>query len=1473
MKTLLDQVYNDKFLNDMLEEEETVKRVDPKSEGFANKTQELSVATGKPIDEVQAEILSGDNQTEVTAKVNATEFDPNVVIDKAYEEGTPADEVARLIEERREKGRDFTLSEYSLLQSSMLTDSDINPFTARTLTNMETMDRLIAEALEESSESSLTRKIFQFIDVNLLRDLTIGIFEGLTFRTDREGRDIREQFTSLKPEEFKEWAKGYVEDRKTEGFFGRDGGIWNLAKVQDDTKYLGNNPSAGLDFAIGGIDLLTLGATKAAGSAIKGIKNTNKLHGLSKARRPVDTVAVMDGPEAAGNVVSKMVDETGVITDEVTAGRSLPKELDPVPSPASRPANITVRNGTRKTVLTEQLEELNRRGSFGEYVSRSTIEEVASSIATRVAARTNGVLVSSRRVIDEGSDDYKVVVTMGKDGSGAPFRLKKDAEEVAANDPSLKVVKREEGRGWFVQAEERVNILGLPDAADTFDKGGFVSDAINKVFGAATVRLGDKIGGKFLQAEAGQALVGDLVKPYQKTIQKIKGKETANLSDFMTQLRDGELSYLRQAPDTTSFKSLYKTMYGQKPRKEVVEAYEALLDINDTTWQIKSSDRLKRVVAEGGESVDLGEGYETIGYRTRRQDLPQDDFVLDIATGRSLRKDEVLGSAVIFKVPDTFLDHLYVTNVKSSRAPERVDVMPYNVGGPRTNSEFRYFVGSAKTQQLASGKEISGGFKTLLGSFGQEQAKVAVNQLNSISKAVRELLEKYNVAGIDNLVLSKADYESLGEVIRRNNTWNKHITDIEDLQKLSAKYGLRFTEDFVGKARDQKVTIREAGENPVNVDVSFGEMVSSRLNMKRGDTPLMEFGGKQAVNESPLAAIADQFGSETFGYANRAASQNAVVGWVKLAERNEGLVRFPAGIPENDYLNRFLNAEVTKTGKYNDVAAQLREQQDVIKRRLNQPTWLSDKYETFTSAATEFIFEKTKIKYDLTKTDPASQLLKVGFYSKFGFFNPDQFLLQALHSVTIAAISPVQGSKALGLTAPIAAITSLKNPAARSLAIKRLAQGTGMEVEELNSLVKYIDESGRNLVDNEVIELQAPQKFGTASTLAGKAKQSVGNLMDLGTLFFKEGERISRTTGIITAFLEHRAKRPNINPMSPEGKLWITNREQDLTFRMTTQSRNFAQSGAMRVPTQWLSFSIRAMENIVVGRNFTAGERARMFLAMGPMFGLTGLGVGKMSGFVTEKMGYDPESPQAVKVFNNIKYGLMDELLSTLIGTETAYAQRVAPLGQVKDTFDDLFNQSLIETLFGPSGSIAKDFLSSANNGVKAMLSGRTETVREDLTQLVRNLSTADKIVKVQEIIESGNYRSRTRKLAVSGLTEKDAAAVVFGATPAPVQNFYDYNEMVFKKGDRYNSLRTRLKEKSTLAMSLLTSGDNNDIIRGTKLWEEINDEIWSSNLSNKLKLELQRGIVRVDQIPDIYRNALRLGLEHDAQLLQQQIR
>ena len=234
---------------------------------------------------------------------------------------------------------------------------------------------------------------------------------------------------------------------------------------------------------------------------------------------------------------------------------------------------------------------------------------------------------------------------------------------------------------------------------------------------------------------------------------------------------------------------------------------------------------------------------------------------------------------------------------------------------------------------------------------------------------------------------------------------------------------------------------------------------------------------------------------------------------------------------------------------------------------------------------------------------------------------------------------------------------------------------------------------------------------------------------------------------------------------------------------------------------------------------------------------------------------------------------MIDALLSNTLGTETAYAQRVAPLGQIQDTYRKLFDESLLTTLFGPSGEISKDMVSVGVNAVKAMVGGRPQMVREDLTQLVRNLSTVDKYVKVRELIETGNYRSRTRKLVVSGLDPRAAAAVIFGATPAPVQNYYDYKEMVFKENNRYKDMSKRLKAKATLAINLLTEGDESDMIRGTKLWDEINDEIWSSNLSNLLKARLQKSLINVTAVPDIMKNSLRIGLEFDAQLLNQQIR
>ena len=1487
--TLSDQVFNESFLKDDSAAQVEEKPFNPLSEVERNKSQEISITTGAALDEVEAKRELGDGSAEAQARINHLNTDFSADIDSAYNEGMTSDDVATIIQEKSEKGKDMTVSEYLMIQNLMLGDRDVNPYAARTLSNMTIWNNLMVKAIEENDQSGFS-KFLTFLDVNILREITLGAFENVTFRSNREGSEIREAFNGKTPAEFEEWAKEYITERQDEGFFSRDS-IWNLYKQANDATYLGSDPMAGLNALFGVADIATLGSTKiakgAVSGAITGTKATissapeiaSKLTSLVKSRKPIDTVAVMSDEVEAANVLTKMVDDVGAQTDSVNAGRSLPEDLDPVRGPIERPSQAALRENVHKNTIVEEIEEANRRGSFGEYLPFEIVKQVAEETAKKVTRRVNNVIVNTKTIVDEGSDDYKVVLRLGKDGSGGAFRRKMDAEAIAAKDPSLRVVKKEQGRGWWIETEQRLNLAGKSPQAEILQKNNFISDTINKVFGAATVRLGDRLGAKFLQAEAGQALVGALVKPYEKKIRAVKGRELDNLSDYFTQLRDGRYSHKRTTPSRSEFEIAYQKDYGEVPSKKVGDAYEALVDVNDASWHIQSSARLKRAVDAGGVFAQLTDGLSSIAYRVQARNV--DDQVLDLVTGRPILKEKLDGDLIIFKLEEPLMDHVYVTNVKSTRVLERVDVMPYNVGGPRTNAEFRWFVGTIKEQAIR-GKTISTGLKTMLGSFGKKQADQAVFELNTIATKIDELMKNAGVTKLEDLTLSKVDYEELGDLIRANNTWNKHIVDLEDLQKLGKDYNFNFNEKFLLKARDEKVTVDMAGQNPSRIGLTVAEDVSTALNsqsMRRRDTPLMEFGGKKATNESPISSIADQFSTEVFGYANRAATKDAIEGWTALADVNNGLIKNWDEIKGLDPMQRFLQAEITTTGRAEDLASQLREQQDIIKRRLNQPTGLSIWWDRYTNSATEAVFETTNkksvlgVSLDLNKADPASRLLQVGFYSKFGFFNHDQFMLQGLHSLTIAFISPKQGIKAMGLTVPMLAIMHPNlNKAARTLAIQRFSKYSGMSAEEITDIVRYLDESGRNLVDNQVLELQQAQKFGAASTLAGKAQEGVGKFLDYSTLFFKEGERASRLTGIITAFLEHQAKRPDVSPFSPEGKRWITNREQDLTFRMTTQSRSFVQSGPMRVPTQWLSYSLRGLENIAVGRNFTLGERAGMFAALGPLWGLTGMGIGQTAGYVTEKLGYSTEDPESVKTFNAIKYGVFDQLLGWGLGTETAYATRVAPADQLKDTYRKLFNDPMIANVFGPSGQISYDMYQVGSNAIKAMFTGRPEMVREDLTQLLRNLSTVDKAFKIKELIETGNYRSKTHKLAVSGLSPNDAAAVLVGATPAPVQNYYDYREMVYKKNEVFKEISRGLKGKATLAMDLLTNGDKDDMLRGGNLWQEITDELWSSRLSNELKISLQNSLINVGSVQDIFRNAHRLELEREASFMSHQM-
>ncbi|MDB4817121.1 hypothetical protein OAH58_00890, partial [bacterium] len=754
--TIEDMVAASDFMSTIEGQEAKPKPVlSPDSETVTNRVQELAIASGTSEEEVRASEEAGDDVYNAQAKMLNNKGTTRDVIDFARELSFEPTEVLTLINDRSEKIRALPADQYLLSQSMLAEDGSITPQAASTLSKVAIFDQILLRKIEENNDGAI-RKFFTLLDVNVLREITLGISENITYRSNREGTEIREAFTSgMSNEEFTEWAEDYIEERKDEGFFSRNS-IWTLQNTARDRTYLGNNPYAHVNALFGVVDLAALGSTKWATAALKAGLQGGKQGGIKvaealKIRKPVDAVALTKGGEAAAEVLAKRVDDAGVQADQTLAGRYLPEELDPVQSPSARPSNAAGTESVIRRTIIEQLETLNRKFAFGQYLPEETIFALATKTAQNIVTNSGNKFVNSFRYWDEGSNDYKLAVRFGKNERGTPYKTKGDAQKVADLSPeaNLNVVKNETGSGWFLQAEERLDVLNKVDPIERFDKGGFISDTISKMVGAASIRLGERLGTKFLQAESGQALVRDIVKPFEKKINALKTREQNDLAQYFEELRDKNLSQTRQAPSVEEFSAQWTVTHGQAPNKKVQDAYEAVLEINDASWHIQSSAALKKAVSQNGRHITITDDFSEIGYRVdgSKVKMPDNELVWSPIRNKYIKASDLSSDAVVYKLAkpymrvagDTNNGFIFVTDIRKTRALERVDVMPYNIGGPRNNGGLRWFLGYETEVTLASKNKYAGGFKTLLGSFSESQILKAQNEVNAIVRKVTQL--------------------------------------------------------------------------------------------------------------------------------------------------------------------------------------------------------------------------------------------------------------------------------------------------------------------------------------------------------------------------------------------------------------------------------------------------------------------------------------------------------------------------------------------------------------------------------------------------------------------------------------------------------------------------------------------------------------------------------------------------------------
>jgi hypothetical protein len=1443
------------------------------------RVKDIVVATGEETDTFEAKQKFSDISQQAFSEV----FARGQLFNKS------AEQLVQEAQDLSNKQREFNENpDFVIEQALPQRDQNWDDLQTRVAVNYQIAQEVSSNLMDQTKAEGTSWFTYgtDFLGRYIFRQIPIGTYEDFTGRTERKGREILAKVVALPPKEFKVWMQNYADEVSKEGFLS-DKNLFAALALQEEVGSKGFDPNKELTRLLAVLDIPTPAAILKAG------KLASKVGSSMKSTTAIGRVTAVAGDDAgqaaAESTLAKSADPETLsnLGDEAT-------DLNAATTPV-RPSNTAFVRRMKENDIIQKIDHVWRQGGFGRVVSREKIAEVAKGIADDYSAKINHVVHSGVDLVDEGLGVYVARFKLGNPDSGAVFEplvLKQDeyappqavidmAEKVGPNAKVVQFDPSDASKGYLIEVSERIDTLGLPEklsdqmweATNLSLAGRIVRDTVGKLFNnslttSAAIRDNERLTVLAQLGQGGRGAIKEIVRPYEKAIKSLNSEAEYTLRAVYTKLRDGSDAHLRVRYTEAEFRQEYKNLHPSKleATDKEVEAYNALATVEEADYILKATKEVQRYVAKGyttavevGEDV-AGKGIFVPAKRINPSQL-EDGAIVRTVEGKIFGPiDEILD-----EVPEDFpvwkLDkplgtgEKYIIQPKSSRMVSPSDVMGYNPGGSRLNPFANWFVviGDGEGSRL----------KSLISAFSEVDGNKALDQIRTIIKAID--------SGADNI----------DDIIKANRDWNPGIQNKNDFDEYAFKVGWTKTK---GEALTGKLALKGRNDTLVKGDLDNPDIWDKakvtdfiESDMRRNDKVLPEFGGGLAYNEDPVSSVFSQFGNSAYTYSNRAYTQNAMVGWVKAVQNTEGQktgqfnwLKQTEGVSETDYETLFRTAEVTGTGAF---ARRMREMRNITLRRLDMQDEAADRLNRWGDQAAEYVFDG-KLPFGAFKGkkmdlgDPTNLLLKVGFQSAFGFLNVSQFFMQGFHATTIMAISPVHGFKGAAMTfTQRGLLSAVKDPAIYKEGIKRFAKAHDLTEETAEELMEYIRTSGRHIVDGDAIEAGTGIGFGvsgwrgqdlTYSAMKARTnelKDAAGKVLDVGLKPFNAGERLSRLTALNTAFLEFKKANPNVSAMSDRGRSWITSREQTLTFNMTTADKAMVQSSLMKVPTQWLSYSMRSMEAVFVGRGLSEGERLRLFGILGPMFGLSGFGATTSADYIGEKLEIKPDS----SLYVGLKYGVIDGLSDYLLGDAggaVGVGQRLAPIGAFVDTYKAIVEEGTLQTLGGPSGEITFNILKTAFEAMDNLANGHTVSMTEDLIKVLRQPSGLNNIAKGVGVLNNGIYRSKNG-IAIPGEMGVSEALISFlGFTPLQVQEFYS------RKGSMYNSdrlLRTFRKEVNTdaeNAFRLIDAGDE----RGFELLNEIGSKIALSGFAWRDQVSLRRSAMKrlESQWPTMARKLLR---------------
>lgn len=622
--------------------------------------------------------------------------------------------------------------------------------------------------------------------------------------------------------------------------------------------------------------------------------------------------------------------------------------------------------------------------------------------------------------------------------------------------------------------------------------------------------------------------------------------------------------------------------------------------------------------------------------------------------------------------------------------------VPYRPGGRRIQ-DLTHVVKAGRFGTYSDGSKFRKTDKALFSAGSIKEAKEFAGKLDEAFKVAQDLTKgKITREAADDAfykigVHSKLAVDDVQDFIK----WgiSKNLID-EDIAELPIIQGLR---DGEGVKIGQRFQLAEDFTDEL---LDFSDSV--KLSKYRTNESLPSLSGGNTRLLDPVSALSRNLDQ---------ASQTAGFGAVRERALSVFQRSYAHHLENYDPKNplSLLDATVDDAVTSPEIKRQIKNQQNYLKELLHHKTHADQTWQNAVEGAIDFIFEKTpgmekgfnklgamyrgakglqkegkgarrRVREALSK-DPLSRAKSAMFHSKLGLFNPASFIQQFSHTVVVASIAGKVGFEAgmRGLVARSA--TRLDGEALEAFAAKGWERLGYTSKQDMIDYVTLFKDLGFHKVDQSAIIMNGMQ--GSQLTTS-----KVDGLLEAGKIFFNEGELASRITAYGSAYLKWQRKIGDINPKGlpvthPDATKWISSETHRLMLGMNRSDLQFGLRGMMSVPTQFLSYPLRAITAMLpgTGKAFSKEEKVRMAAAYMMMAGTAGVPIAGMVGEWALDRYPDMTSDDVDKFLTN---GVLDGLLYTLLDVDTNLSSRIGPGQLIPELWKKVTEGNFLEIMSGP---------------------------------------------------------------------------------------------------------------------------------------------------------------------------------------------